>query len=509
MQEDKKENAKKKKLIENAVIEGSAAKIVQGHGAAIKEHIVAYSGVDNETSKTLSKSLSSISKENVNPEYSQQNIHQQAGFSAEVKETANVNAENIINGKKIRKVRTDDLGKVNDPKFDHVYVDENGHVIAGSGSQMKFIGTPGRALDKLMSQKSEKYIDNKIDVPSDQYDAILHEIDIRRGKLRQQIDHARSKGNTDLAKAQKQELAKLGKIEKNLRKCTVSSKDAVFAREHPLLSTLQSEARISHRAGVSVAQNAIMIGGTISLAQNLVAWCRGDIDGEEALTNIATDTVVNGATGYAAGFAGSAVKGLMQNASNASIRSLSKTNLPATLVTCTVEVAKALSRYINGEIDGVECFIELGERGANMIGSAVFAGVGQALIPIPVVGAIIGSMVGYAMSTACYGVLVDALNKEKIAKTRRLAIEKECEEHIKLIQKYRQDLEANINKYLSEHRTIFFDALGTLQCAFNTGDVDGVILGANKISTVLGRNVQFNNFEGFDNFMNSNEALRF
>ena len=85
------ESEKKKQHNEdilNAGIAGASYDTVQRFGSAVKEHFVAYSGRDNEFNNDLVKGLKQISKENVNPEYRFQNIHQQAGFSAEVKEVA-------------------------------------------------------------------------------------------------------------------------------------------------------------------------------------------------------------------------------------------------------------------------------------------------------------------------------------------------------------------------------------------------------------------------------------
>lgn len=60
------------------------------------------------------------------------NIKQQAGFAAEDKYTARQNAERIISRSKERYSRTDDLGRVNDPLYDHVLLDGNGIEIPGS-----------------------------------------------------------------------------------------------------------------------------------------------------------------------------------------------------------------------------------------------------------------------------------------------------------------------------------------------------------------------------------------
>lgn len=197
------EKKQKEKNIVNSGIAGGAAETVQRYGSAVKEHVVAYSGKDNENNITLNRSLKSISKQKVNPEYKSQNLKQQAGFSAEVKETANSNAESIINGKTSRKIRSDDLGKVNDPLYDHFELDASGNIISGSGSQMKFVGSDAKeALKKLTSKKFEKYIDNdvKIEVPSDYYQDILTEADNKITDLQKQLDKQIDLGNTNKAK---------------------------------------------------------------------------------------------------------------------------------------------------------------------------------------------------------------------------------------------------------------------------------------------------------------------
>ena len=47
-----------------------------------------------------------------------------------------------------------------------------------------------------------------------------------------------------------------------------------------------------------------------------------------------------------------------------------------------------------------------------------------------------------------------------------------------------------------------------LKSSLNIGDVDGVIANANKVTSALGKEVQFNNFDEFDDLMNSDETLR-
>ena len=50
---------------------------ITGSGSASKEHLVAYSGKDNEFGRTLKRGLKKTSKSSINPEYVKQNIKQQ------------------------------------------------------------------------------------------------------------------------------------------------------------------------------------------------------------------------------------------------------------------------------------------------------------------------------------------------------------------------------------------------------------------------------------------------
>lgn len=515
------ENEKKKKQedILNAGIAGSAYENVQRFGEAAKQHYVAYSGQDNEIGKSLVKGLKQISEERINPDYKYQNIHQQAGFSAEVKDVARTNAERIINRDSTRKVRTDDLGSVNDPLYDTVSVDSNGNIIDGTGAQMKFVGasesdTTGegsalRALNKLQSKKFQKYLDAdaKIDVPSDQYDSIIQEANIKIEKLSRQLENQNKAGNAEQAQRIQESIDKLEKIKKNLRKGTVSSDEAVFARLHPGMSTAIDIAKVSHRAGVQTAESAAIIGGSVSIVKNIVSVCKGEEEPEEAVKNVAKDTASTTVVGYATGFTGTALKGAMQNSGSEYIRALSKTNVASTVVAVTISATKTLSRYFKGEIDGVECLETLGEQGTGMISSAMFAAIGQAVIPIPVVGGLIGGMIGYSLSSATYGILMESLKDAKLAKNERKKIEQICEEHIKLIRQYREEIEHIIADYLVDETEIFRESFSGIKNALAIGDVDWFIESSNTVTENFGGKVNFTNMKEFNEKMTLGETF--
>ncbi len=494
----------------NVAQSGAAAEVVQRYGSAIKEHFVAYSGMDNETGEQLKKGLKDIAGSNVNPEYEAQNLKQQAGFAAENKYTARQNAEKIINGDKSRVHNTDVKGSGGyNELFDHIITDKNGNVIAQE--QMKFVGSdPKAALNKLASKKFQKYFDADatITVPSDYYDGILAEADKSIAGFQKQLERARADGNAELAEQLEEKIAKYEKIKASLKDSGVSNAEAMEARLHPVLSTAKDVVKVAHRAGIEQAKYGAAIGGGVSLVRNLVSVVKGEESADEAALSVVKDTATGAAASYATAFTGSAIKGAMQNAGNETMRTLARTNLAATVVTVAMESGKSFGKYIRGEIDGVECLEELGEKGTGLLSSAMFASAGQLLIPIPVVGGMIGSMLGYALASSCYGELLSALKQAKLAHEERLRVERECAEAITLIRQYRTEMEKAVSTYLSDHIAVFTDAFSQMNRAIGLNNIDGFMAGANAITAKFGGTVKFSNYSEFDSFMQMNGTLR-
>lgn len=514
MADKDKEKQKQDDLI-RAGIAGASYETVQRYGAAAKEHFVAYAGSDNENGIMLQKSLKSVKEQATNKEYAFSIRQQKAGWAAEVKDTANTNADNIIKGKSSRKIRHDDLPNTpaNHPLFDHVEIDADGNIIAGSGTQMKFIGGAAadptgtgnaeRALKKLQSKDFQKYIDNdvKIEVPKDEYQQMMDKASEEIGKLQQQLEKAKVNGNVATIEKLEKKINNLEKLKKNLKPSTLTRKQALEAVDSPALSTAKSVAKISHEAGIKTAETAALIAGSVSMVRNIVATYKGEIEADEAALNIAKDTAESAVVGYGTGFAGSAIKGAMQNSKSQYTRALAKTNVAGTIVAVTVSVSKTMSRYFKGEIDGTECLETLGEQGTGMIASSMFTVIGQAVIPIPIVGGLIGSMIGYTLSSATYGILTSSLKEAKIAHEERIAIEKACEEHIKLIREYRVQMNAIIEEYLADSMEIFNESFDGIKAALAIGDIDLLIESANSITDALGGNKPFETMEDFDKKM--------
>ena len=523
-----KENKNDKKElitgINKAVFEGASAETIKRYGSAVKEHVVSYSGADNETGKVLQKGLRKIADSKVNPDYFSSNIKQQAGFAAEVKSVARKNAESIINKKDTRYIRTDDLGSINDTLFDIKEVDLMGNEIINSGAQMKFVGkTPKDLLNKLNSKKYEKYLaaDAILDIPDDAYDVLLGNektkglIDEKIEELCQQAEVANKKGKAEVAQIKREKIRKYEKIKKNLRKSGLTTEEAIEARTNAKLSIAKDIAKISHRAGKEQMKIGVAIAGSVSIIKNIVSYTKGEKTAYEAAKSVASDTGKGAAVSYTTAFLGTMAKGSMQNAKVGYIRNLAKTNLAAGIVTTAIDIEKSLRRYIKGEIDGARCIEELGKKGLGEIGSAIFGSIGLAAVPastpkiISVLSGIAGASFGYVAAVAIYDELNIALKEAKIAKEERIQIEAECAEVITMIQDYRKEMNYLVSNYFVDKIKSFNECFNQLDKAIFEENIDNFVFANHILQENLGKVSQFSNKTEFDDLMNSDLPLEF
>ena len=507
----------------NAGLAGASLDVVSRYGSGVKEHIVAYGGVDNETGFKMHRSLKDFANTKISadpktdPKGYNAQLKSKAGYTAEVKEVARRRAEEAISGKKPSTVRTDDTFKpdgtrnVNHQLYDiTTKVDAKGNPIPGCSAQMKFRGSnPKQCLGILASKDCRKYVENdcKLMVPKDYYDGVKAEVSKKIKSLQAQIKRLKATGDTKALAAKEAELAKYKTIDRNLRKSRVTNAEAQEGAVSPRLSTAKDCVRVANRAGLEQAKMGAAIGGGVSVVRNAIALCRDEKNFAEAAQAIVTDTASAGAVSYATGFVGSIVKGAMQNSKRALLRAASKSGLPAMIATSALEVGKTMKRFIAGEIDGTQCLEEMGEKGCGMMTAGLFTVVGQAAIPIPVVGAMIGSMAGYALSSTSYRILLDSLKAAKHAREERIRIERACKEMITNMRQFRKKLEAAIEKYLSDEQCFFDSVFSEIHCALEIGDVEGYIAATNRITTHCGMNPLYCNMSEFDAMMQSEPCV--
>ncbi len=297
----KKDRKKKQKYsnITDATIMGSTGEESALYASANREHL-----------SVLNK-LEEISKRKINPNYINQNINQQAGYSAEIKEQARVNEHNILAGKPERIVQYDDLSSEkkaqikkpfpnhatpskNHEIVDYISVDEKENVIPNTAVQSKFVGRNGEeCFKKLLSKDYEKYFENgaKMKIARNHYGDFQRAVNTRIKSLESQI--AKQKGLGDFQKAAhlEEKLQKCKTIKAHTRPASITKEETIEARLNPKLSTAKDVANLSHQAGMNAMQTGALIGGGVSLVTNVWECVVNGKDPKKAIEHTAIATL--------------------------------------------------------------------------------------------------------------------------------------------------------------------------------------------------------------------------
>ncbi|GAA8920183.1 hypothetical protein HpEKA48_10290 [Helicobacter pylori] len=231
--------------------------------------------------------LEEISKRKINPNYTNQNINQQAGYSAEIKEQAHVNANNILAGKMGRLRQYDDLSSTqkaqigerfpdyatpskNHEIVDYASVDKKGNVIPGTLTQSKFVGRNGaECFEKFLSKDYEKYFENSV------------KINVSKDSFR------------DIQKADilERRLQKCKTIKAHTRPASITKAEAIEARLNPKLSAAKDVTNLSHQAGMNAMPTDALIGGGVSLVTNVWECVVNGKDPKKAIEHTAIATL--------------------------------------------------------------------------------------------------------------------------------------------------------------------------------------------------------------------------
>ncbi|WQY76018.1 hypothetical protein E5L53_02850 [Helicobacter pylori] len=514
----KKDREKKQKYsnITDATTMSSTAEENALYASANREHFSAWDRLEE------------ISKRKINPKYINQNINQQAGYSAEIKEQAHGNAHNILAGKRERVCQYDDLSsekksqvkklfpnyatpKKNHEIVDYISVDEKGNVIPGTLTQSKFVGKNGEeCFKKFLSKDYEKYLKNgmKMEIPKDFFGDFQKEANIKIKSLESRIAKQKELGNFQKAAHLEEKLQKCKTIKAHTRPARVAKGEAIEARLNPNLSTAKDVANLSHQAGMNAAQTGALIGGGVSLVTNVYECIANGKDPMKAIKHTAIATLKGGALSYGSAFASSSLGGLMQSSANKVIQSLGKGSLPAMFVGACVANVTILGRYFSGKIDKTEFLKQLMKANTTLVSSGAMAVAGQALIPILVVGALVGGFVGAILSETCFNAFLKAREEAKLVHQRRIEIERECHEFIRLLEIYQNQFKEVFERYFHETTKFFNQNFDELERVLYAGDADLAIGVNNKIQERLGQKPLFNNTQEFWELITSNKDIR-
>lgn len=376
---------------------------------------------------------------------------------------------------------------------------------------------------RVRAENNRRIANSKIEIelPSEQAHEIkahcLKRADFNRftaSRLERQAARQEQRGNPEAATQLRKEASihraeadRCDQLADQITDSGVSSDEAKIAATNPVKITRTDILKTSHRAGMEGAKYGVIIGGIISLLTNAFAVAQDKKQLDEAAKDVLLDTGKSTAIGYATAATGSYIKGAMQQSDNVTLRALSKANAATLALNVCISLASSIKRYVNDEITEAQLLEEVGEKGAGMLSSSMYAALGQIVIPIPFVGAAVGGMIGYTLSSMFYQAALGAAKEADAAKANLVRV-REIEAAARAeIDRQRAALGEFMRKEfpeLQQETQQLFLHLDTV----SGGDADSFAAAINRYAELLGAQLQFKSQMEFDGFMASNTPLR-
>lgn len=269
------------------------------------------------------------------------------------------------------------------------------------------------------------------------------------------------------------------------------------------MKSMKNAIETGHNAGKYAATSTGVTSMTISGIMNTIAVIKGEKKATDALKDVVVDTGKATATGYVMGGGLTMLSQTLSNSSSMFQNLLLKYNVPENIITSIAITGNTLIKYINNEISTQECILELGEKGLSIATTGYSMSVGQALIPIPIVGAAVGALFGSILVNGYCRNLINDLKIKELEHQERQRIMQECKILVEQEKRQRAEFQEYMDNYFSEYKQCFEDAFSYIKEGFVTGDADSIIFGANKITNKLGGKVHYNSVEEFKNFLDS------
>jgi len=509
-------NKRKKTEAQNIATAAGISESSALHGEAISEFFKAYTGLDKEAGISLERGHRNISSYKINPEHAINNLRQQAGYSAEVTHVARENAKNILSGNPERLFRTEDVPGFgnNHTVYDHVKKID-GKLVENSGSQMKFVSNIEKQLKRIAEGKGggkndhSRYLDGELILPSDQVDKAKEICSKKADLLHKQADALAKKGNNCLAIEKRQAAKAYEDLKDNkIKSAALSSEEAIKYRISPKWETAKDIGRIAHQSGLKGTQLGIALIGGIAILTNIIQVSLGNKKASQALRDVALTTGKSAASGYAIGFGGAAISGAMRQSASAPIRSLANTSLPTLIVSTGIQLSGSIRSLIAGEISNLEFFEQVGQSGTNLLAGSAFAAAGQIAIPIPVIGAMAGSMVGYVLSSIFYQEAIISFKEKKLSAERYTEIRALSSEARKRMELEAELIKNFFKKEVERKKKESDELFKTLDSAISQRDINSFCDYINRFCHKLGYDLEVQDRADLDKLLSNNETLK-
>ncbi len=236
---------------------------------------------------------------------------------------------------------------------------------------------------------------------------------------------------------------------------------------------------------------------------NLYKVALGEKKFEDAAKDMGNLTLSVATTGGTIRVVSTGVTHLLENNGKEAIRKLANSNQVMQVITISLMLKDSIFKYVKGEIDGKQFFEEVGEKGVGMLAGTIGAIAGQALIPIPVVGAALGSLI---ISTVCMDLYHSYRNVDEYKQLEQ-ASAKIASEALQEMDRQQAVLKQLIQEEYAEWNAHFIKGYNMIFNGSVSDSPEQINEGLSTILSVFSKNVSFENQKAFDDMFFDNNSV--
>jgi len=231
---------------------------------------------------------------------------------------------------------------------------------------------------------------------------------------------------------------------------------------------------------------------------NIVSVAHGDKSIKEAVKDSVVETGAVVLDSKLQQIGVDATNQVLQKSGVKLLQQAASANVIGNVVIIGMRVNDSFVRFLDGKIDAEKFMFEVTAQGGTLAAETMGAMLGQALIPVPIAGAIIGSMV---TSVVC-GLVVDlmrtARDSMEFVKERRQFIEDISAKAKAEIDKQRSELERLIKENQEKWNQCVDAGYELIFSGIQKNDVEIIAKGLDTILSQFGKNVRYAKYEDFN-----------
>lgn len=268
-----------------------------------------------------------------------------------------------------------------------------------------------------------------------------------------------------------------------------------------------------HQTGHQAGLMGATIGGGFALTNEALQFYKGENkDFSLALLRTSTSVTQSYITSYVTS---SAARGIAhvaeQNLASTTAHALVKSNGHIALAASMVKASKSLYRYMTDEtMTNEELFSDINQITLTGAGAFYYGAVGQVLIPIPIVGALIGSTVGYFIGNMIHQSGLVSLGEAasvKVARQRRETVEKLCLDAIPQMRGERLKIQQILEENKIARQAFIGQVFDDLDQALMTTDAAQYLRALTSLNGAFGADLGFQSMAEFNHLMEDDDFV--